>query len=92
MRPSAFSKGSSVTFRGWGGEVLMTDWIFRSLLGSKIRPQRRGMEQSYFQSLDGMRLSFIGSVGIFFFFFEWKFLRVILEDSSIHSVEHLEIL
>lgn len=48
------------------------------------------MEQSYFQSLDGMRLSFIGSVGIFFF--EWKFLRVILEDSSIHSVEHLEIL
>lgn len=27
-----------------------------------------------------------------FFFFEWKFLRVILEDSSIHSVEHLEIL
>ena len=51
------------------------------------------MEQSYFQSLDGMQLSFIGSVGIFFFFFfEWKFLRVILEDSSIHSVEHLEIL
>ena len=61
-----FSKGSSVTFRGWGGEVLMTDWIFKSLLGSKIRPQRRGMEQGYFQSLDGMRLSFIGSVGVFF--------------------------
>lgn len=34
----------------------MTDWIFKSLLGSKIRPQRRGMEQGYFQSLDGMQL------------------------------------
>ena len=70
----------------------MTDWIFRSLIGSRIRPQRRGMEQSYFQSLDGMRLFFHRECWHFFFFFEWKFLRVILEDSSIHSVEHLEIL
>ena len=44
----------------------MTDWIFKSLLGSKILPQKRGMEQGYFQSLDGIPISFIGSVDFFF--------------------------
>lgn len=67
----------------------MTDWIFKSLLGSKIRPQRRGMEQGYFQSLDGMQLF---HRECWQFFLEWKFLRVILEDSSLRSVEYLDIL
>lgn len=51
----------------------MTGWIFKSLLGSKILPHRRGMEQGYFQSLDGIPIFFAGTVD-FFFFLEWKLL------------------
>lgn len=47
------------------------------------------MEQGYFQSLDGMQLF---HRECWQFFLEWKFLRVILEDSSLRSVEYLDIL
>lgn len=55
MRLSPFSQNAKSLFGEWGGEVLMTDEIFKSLLGSKILPQRRGMEQGDFQSLDGIQ-------------------------------------
>lgn len=62
-----FPKGAKSLFRDGVGKVLMTDWISASLLGSKIVPQRRGMEHIYFQSLDGILNFFAGSVDFFFF-------------------------
>lgn len=64
----------------------MTDWISKSFLGSRILPQRRGMDR-VIPRVSVAYQSFLQGV---LTVFEWKFLELSWKIKSMSHVEYLE--